>query len=139
MIKSKTDKQIESFLNKTKQRTGHQRKEKYIQKDITDWLKNNIPEPKEIRKCHGSPYQKAGFPDLEMFWNGTTWSFEIKKLGENSTPLQRERILKLRKTGNHAWVIRSIDDIKRCMIHHINQLGGCSHTCDGLENTLGNE
>ena len=114
------DDAFEDFLEKsTKKAQKKTRKEANIQKDIVDWLKDNIPGDKEIRKIHGSAFQKAGYPDLEMFWLGTTWSFEVKRPGENPTPLQTAKIKALRKTGNHVWVVRSVEDMEKYMSNHI--------------------
>jgi hypothetical protein len=67
-------------------------------------------------KIHGSLYQASGFPDLMAFVNGNAYGLEVKRqrAGESmerarnrSTPLQKQTIAKLRRSGIVADVVLS--------------------------------
>jgi len=133
-MKPKPDQQIENFIRRSKSKN---RLEKDIQADIVDWLEENLPGPKMIRKIHGNMYQRAGFPDLEIFWKSMVWCIEIKRKGKDTTPLQKNTIAHLRRIGIHAWVADSVESVQLNMGSHISNAGFCptyprTWECSGL-------
>ena len=135
MSLEEVDRKIGLFLKKKPP------KESVLQKKIIEWLQENIKEHKEIRKVSGNIFSKNGFPDIEVFLRGTTFSFEIKRsTKEKPTPLQIERIRSIRKTGNHAWVVRSLEEVKDIICKHTSDSPAvcrkyCDRYCDGLDFT----
>lgn len=134
MTSAQSSKQIKAFVKKAMKK---ERLEKSIQKDIVTWLTENVPGEKLINKIHGSPFQRAGMPDICMYWNGTSWHFEVKKPGEEPTEIQKKTIIKLRRSGNHAWVVRSVEEVTNVMTQHIDhRMNGRCHWCEGLNGNL---
>ncbi len=77
---------------------------------IKDWLKQNgwfhI-------KHHGSPMSRAGVPDLYVLKNGRHVWMEIKVNANVASALQRKMIDDIRNHGGEAYVVRSLDDVKK--------------------------
>jgi hypothetical protein len=125
-------KDIDRFIKKAHDKSP---KESDIVRQILDWLNEYVPDPKLIMKIHGSRWQMAGVPDIQMYWIGTSWSFEVKTKKNVASPIQKARIHSLRLSGNHAWVVRSLDQVREIMLHHMyNGVLSCySSRCDGLD------
>lgn len=61
-------------------------------------------------KNHGSLYSKAGIPDIQAVRDGTTFYIEMKRPGEEPTPIQAVMIEKLRKAGAPVTVAHSAEE-----------------------------
>jgi hypothetical protein len=61
----------------------------------------------EFRKRHGGPYTTAGDPDLYLVVRGHHVEIELKRPGENPTPLQASRLRQWERAGATVMVIRS--------------------------------
>lgn len=72
---------------------------------------------------HGTPYQKAGLPDIIGCWQGRFVGFEVKLPGANdATPLQRYTLERIRSAGGIASLIRSFEDAKTVLDAHRDDL-----------------
>ncbi len=69
-----------------------------------------LPEA-DVLKLHGSPFQRAGYPDVHLCWQGRCYWFEVKRPGEGPTKLQEHRIAALRRAGAVAEVAHSMADV----------------------------
>jgi|SRR5215831_30123 len=59
-------------------------------------------------KIHGSPYQRAGLPDILGCVEGLFFGLEVKLPGEKPTPLQEYEMKAIRTLGKgHAAVVTS--------------------------------
>lgn len=123
------DRSVDNFFRK------NTRSEKLIQKEIVEWLQENLPGEKFIKKIHGNMYQSS-LPDLLILWRGRSWWMEVKKIGKKATPLQLETILRIRKTNNHAFVVRGVEDVKQFILPHLEPSFECvsidGERCPGL-------
>lgn len=61
----------------------------------------------EWLKLHGSPMQRAGWPDLLVIYAGRTLYVEIKGPSGRLSPLQVERLKRLKEAGATVAVVRS--------------------------------
>lgn len=68
-------------------------------------------------KVLGGAQQKRGVPDIVGTWNGSFIAFEVKRpvVGRVS-PLQEHVIEEIQKAGGHAFVVRSVEDVKRAIM-----------------------
>ncbi len=67
----------------------------------------------KVWKNHGSPMSQAGRPDLEALKDGRHVHFEIKVNANKVTPLQQHELDDIRNHGGEAYVVRSLDDVKK--------------------------
>lgn len=63
-------------------------------------------------KEHGGMYGTAGIPDIIACVNGEFYAFEAKNSTGKTTALQDATIRKILSCGGHAYVVRSVDDVK---------------------------
>jgi hypothetical protein len=59
-----------------------------------------------VLKVHGGPYQQSGWPDLQVYHTKWTGHLEAKVGNNPASSIQKEVIIKLRKRGTPAGVIR---------------------------------
>lgn len=64
-------------------------------------------------KEHGGMYGTAGIPDIIACINGTFYAFEVKTETGKTTALQEATMRKITDCGGKAYVVRSIDEVKR--------------------------
>lgn len=67
-----------------------------------------------VIKLHGSPYQRAGLPDLLAYGNRpiVVLALEVKRPGNIPTELQRKTLDEMRNHGAYAHVVTSIEDVQ---------------------------
>ena len=63
-------------------------------------------------KEHGGMYGTAGIPDIIACINGKFYAFEVKTAIGKTTALQDATIRKIISCGGHAYVVRSVDEVK---------------------------
>ena len=63
-------------------------------------------------KEHGGMYGTAGIPDIIACVNGKFYAFEVKTAIGKTTALQDATIRKIISCGGHAYVVRSVDEVK---------------------------
>lgn len=63
-------------------------------------------------KEHGGMYGTAGIPDIIACINGKFYAFEVKTAIGKTTALQDATIRKIKNCGGHAYVVRSVDEVK---------------------------
>jgi hypothetical protein len=68
-----------------------------------------------VRKRHGSIYSTAGDPDLEILYRGVHIECELKRLGEEATPLQARRLEEWRKAGAICAVVHTVAETRALM------------------------
>ena len=84
--------------------------EKDIVTAIMRWLKT-------VPRCfawkeHGGMYSTAGIPDVICCLDGRFFAFEVKTPEGRLTKLQEHTIQRIKDAGGHAFVVRSVDDVK---------------------------
>ena len=84
-------------------------KEVTIQKNIIRYLKDLGA---WCLKVHGSPYQRAGVPDLLCCHEGLFYAFEVKRPGARPTPLQAHELEQVQTAGGTAAVVTSVEDVQ---------------------------
>lgn len=62
-------------------------------------------------KVHGGPMQTAGVPDLVVIVDGRTYWLEVKRPGEEPTPLQAHTHEQMRTAGAEVTTVRSVEDV----------------------------
>lgn len=85
-------------------------KEKDIVSSILKFLKS-FPNC-FVWKEHGGMYGTAGIPDIIACINGKFYAFEVKTAIGKTTALQDATIRKIISCGGHAYVVRSVDEVK---------------------------
>lgn len=65
-----------------------------------------------VFKVHGSPYQRAGVPDLLCCHKGRFYAFEVKRPGEGPTPIQAHELQQVQEAGGTATVVTSVADVQ---------------------------
>jgi hypothetical protein len=68
-----------------------------------------------VRKRHGSIYSTVGDPDLYILFAGVHIECELKRPGENPTPIQVRRLDQWRAAGAVTAVIHSVADMRALM------------------------
>lgn len=63
------------------------------------------------RKRHGSPLGITGDPDLYGLFNGQHFEIELKRPGEQPTPLQSHRLIEWQKAGARVFVVHSLAEL----------------------------
>lgn len=61
-------------------------------------------------KIHGSQYQEAGLPDLWCVVSGRLVCLEVKTAKGKATKIQQTQLVRLRKAGATAEVVRSVEE-----------------------------
>lgn len=56
---------------------------------------------------------KKGYPDIEVIVSGRTIRFEVKSINGRVEPLQESTISRIKKAGGEAYVVRSVDEVKK--------------------------
>jgi hypothetical protein len=84
--------------------------EKDIVAAIMRWLKT-------VPRCfawkeHVGMYGTAGVPDVICCLDGRFFAFEVKTPEGRLTKLQENTIQRIKDAGGHAFVVRSVDDVK---------------------------
>lgn len=74
---------------------------------------------KTLDKCffwkeHGGMYGTAGIPDIICCYHGKFLAFEVKRPGEQPTKLQQKTMKDIQAAGGQAYVVRSVEDVKKC-------------------------
>lgn len=94
-----------------------------LESTITDTIMTNLKKiPNSFAfKVHGNAMQKKGIPDI-LFWVWTgmphledeskAFGFEVKRPGEEATPIQAKMIFRLNSAGCRSCVVYSWDDVK---------------------------
>ena len=72
---------------------------------------------KRIPRCcawkeHGGMYGSAGIPDVICCLDGRFFAFEVKTSKGRLTKLQEQTIHRIKVAGGHAYVVRSVEDVK---------------------------
>lgn len=68
-----------------------------------------------VRKRHGSVMGHAGDPDIYGILDGRHFELEVKRPGEEPTPLQRYRLEEWRGAGAIAGWVTDVDQAKRVL------------------------
>ena len=63
-------------------------------------------------KEHGGMYGTAGIPDIIACIDGLFYAFEVKTDIGKTTALQDATIRKIINSGGHAFVVRSVEEVK---------------------------
>ncbi|MEG2595729.1 MAG: VRR-NUC domain-containing protein [Ruthenibacterium sp.] len=85
-----------------------------LEKDIVSSILKHL---KTVPHCfawkeHGGMYGTAGIPDIIACVNGTFFAFEVKTETGKVTALQNATIQKILTCGGHAYVVRSLDEVR---------------------------
>lgn len=64
-------------------------------------------------KEHGGMYGTAGIPDIISCINGRFYAFEVKTSTGKPTALQEATICKINNCGGKAYVVHSVDEVKK--------------------------
>ena len=72
---------------------------------------------KRVPRCfawkeHGGMYGSAGIPDVICCLDGRFFAFEVKTPEGRVTRLQEQTIHRIKVAGGHAYVVRSVEDVK---------------------------
>jgi len=84
--------------------------EKDIVAAVMRWLKT-------VPRCfawkeHGGMYGTAGAADVICCLDGRFFAFEVKTPDGRLSKLQEHTIKRIKDAGGHAFVVRSVDDVK---------------------------
>ena len=85
-----------------------------LEKDIVAAIMRLL---KKVPRCfawkeHGGLYSTSGVPDVICCLDGRFFAFEVKTSQGMLTRLQEHTIHKIKVAGGHAFVVRSVDDVK---------------------------
>lgn len=58
---------------------------------------------------------RKGWPDIEMLYEGTFYTFEVKAKGNYALPEQKQCGEDIQASGGYWAVVRSVDDVESCM------------------------
>jgi len=89
------------------------------EKDIVSAIQKHL---KTLPNCfswkeHGGMYGTAGIPDIIACINGKFYAFEVKTAIGKTTALQDATIRKINNCGGHAYVVRSVDEVKALLLN----------------------
>ena len=84
--------------------------ERAIVKAILAYL-NSLPECL-ARKRWGGGMGVAGDPDIDACIRGRSLQLEVKRNGEDATPMQRKRIAEWQRAGAIIGVVHSVAEVK---------------------------
>lgn len=90
------------------------RTEASIQAEIVKRL-NALPECL-VWKNHGSQYSAAGVPDITGVLRGRMVAFEVKRPGQEPTPLQSRTLERLEQAGALVGVVTSWQDVESLLV-----------------------
>lgn len=90
-----------------------------LEKDIVNKIMKYL---KSVPNCfawkeHGGMYGTAGIPDIIACINGVFYAFEVKNDKGKTTALQQATIRKINNCGGHAFVVRSVEEIKDILMN----------------------
>lgn len=68
-----------------------------------------------VRKRHGTSYSTKGDPDLEILFRGVHIECELKRPGEEPSPLQAHRLEEWRRAGAVVAVVHSVAEMREVM------------------------
>jgi len=85
-----------------------------LEKDITAAIMRLL---KAVPRCfawkeHIGMYGSAGVPDVICCLDGRFFAFEVKTQEGRLTKLQEYTIHRIKVAGGHAYVVRSVEDVK---------------------------
>ena len=88
-----------------------------LEKDIVSAIQKYL---KTVPGCfawkeHGGMYGTAGIPDIIACINGKFYAFEVKTATGKTTALQDATIRKIKNCGGHAYVVRSVAEVKEIL------------------------
>ena len=84
--------------------------EKQIIKNITRWLNQRSV---WWMKTHGSPYTRAGIPDLLLLYQGKAMFLEVKQPGKKPTAIQRAAMIRITSVGKvPCAIVHSVKDVR---------------------------
>lgn len=63
-----------------------------------------------VRKRWGGPQSTLGDPDLSGCYKGRHFEIELKQIGEQATPLQRERLAEWARAGALCGVAHTVEE-----------------------------
>jgi hypothetical protein len=86
-----------------------------VQDSILRYLRSTYPTAVVWKIHEDSVFGVVGIPDILFILDGETWFFEVKRVGEEATPLQKVVIKKLRLNRVPAYVVYSVDDVKEIL------------------------
>lgn len=103
---------------------GHTPLEKYWQRKILLWIRENYPDAMAWKAAAG-PYSRAGIPDISVIWRGMYIGMEVKRpfIGELSK-LQEITIAQLKKAGAIVGVVSFERDATRLMDEAVLEICG---------------
>lgn len=83
----------------------------------SDIVKKILKHLKTLEGCfawkeHGGMYGTAGIPDIIACIGGKFYAFEVKTENGKVTALQNATIKKILACGGHAYVVRSLDEVR---------------------------
>jgi hypothetical protein len=68
------------------------------------------------RKRHGTAFGTKGDPDLFLLHRGIHVEVELKRVGEQPTPLQQLRLEEWRQAGAVTAVVHTIDELRAVLL-----------------------
>lgn len=81
-----------------------------IQARVVQYARTEYPERLEARKFQAGRFGSNGWPDYDFLTEGGDIFFiEFKAPGKDLTPLQEERVKRLRKLGHRVYVVDNVD------------------------------
>lgn len=80
-----------------------------IQREILEWLSQQ----EGIAVIKLIVANRAGYPDILCCVRGHFVSLEVKREGEDASPLQHRRIAEIRNADGYAEVVSSLEETKR--------------------------
>lgn len=88
-----------------------------LEKDIVNKILRYL---KTVPDCfcwkeHGGMYGTAGIPDIIACIGGRFFAFEVKTETGKTTALQEATIRKILACGGHAFVVRSVDEVRTAL------------------------
>jgi Holliday junction resolvase len=75
---------------------------------------NGLPGCK-AEKRHGSQYSEAGAPDISACYKGQSIQIEVKRPGEQPTPIQHKRLRQWAEAGAFTGWVTSVEEVKHLM------------------------
>jgi Holliday junction resolvase len=66
----------------------------------------------KVQKQHGSVYGRNGVPDLLACYQGRFLALEVKRPGEDTTPLQKHELAGWEAAGALAARVESVEDVQ---------------------------
>lgn len=100
----------------------HMPKESYFQKQIIDYINENVPNCIVWKEAAG-PYSRQGIPDITCIVNGRYYGFEVKRpfIGKLSK-IQEQTIKAIKEAGGRAYVVTSVEEVAKILLPEIQAL-----------------